>query len=439
MNATEKLKKGGLGVRLFVALMLVSALGVLFKYPVLLVLEIFFGRAAEYTSTHYSYKPGQSGNSIEFFVLNDDGLYVTINTIASILISFLFYVGFFSAFATIINLRSRNSKAARRDFIITTVIFGLFMLPRLTSSIDSVFALNRQTPYVVKDRIYDSQNNTWELGMQRFIGHKITDHVAKGADSSLLLITKITDNDKELILRDKVASNVFGGEYRLFGDTLWVFDENYNYAKVFNTTTNEILVNHPNELLSFVSYPGNSEVNSLRTSSCCGRENCLYLTMKDGRELYLMMTEGAILDKEPYIREDRKYYLKNLNSNQLQFASYDRDELTAAWGKRVFLDAEILLYNDDLVIIRHKPDMNEDSQYLVGAYSIDNAQELWLINEAEIDFLGKIYGSLTVEAYFVGDEVKVNYKDAFSFRGTINIDAQGKASTNDENYDFMRL
>ncbi|MEN7550023.1 hypothetical protein AAG747_19015 [Rapidithrix thailandica] len=77
-------------------------------------------------------------------------------------------------------------------------------------------------------------------------------------------------------------------------------------------------------------------------------------------------------------------------------------------------------------------------KHLIAAYSIENTKKRWQINEAEVSFLEKIYGNLSVKAFFRADSVMLNFKDALSIKGTLMVDAQGKISSKDGTLDVMK-
>lgn len=436
MTKTKSIKTSGLPIRLFASLMIVTALGVLFKYPILIPLQLFFMRATTYTSSQYSYKPGQVGWTYDFFVMNDAGLYVEVGLIIVMVIAFLFYVGFFSGISTILQLTKRQFKEAKRDAIITVfTAFCLFGLPQIVA-LDSLFKINKKGLYGIIDRVYTPQNGTWEIAQQKLNGFLIKDHKIISTDSCFLIINKITDEGTHPFFSEKLGFNSLGFETRMFGDTLWIFQEQKDYIKAFNSTTEALLVENINDVIKLDPTAEPKQVLSFRGPDVSARKNCLYLTMNNGSILYFLLERSTIQENQPFVTKlNEKYRLKRLNKHRSQLITNKRE---VNWEDNVFLEAAILGYTDDFILIRHKPNISKETKHLITAYGIENGNTLWQIDEATIPFLGKIYGRTKVNAFIDAPLVRLNFKDAFSLKGTCSVDAKGKVSMNEGTPDIMQ-
>ncbi|WP_375580817.1 hypothetical protein ABWH96_07310 [Marivirga tractuosa] len=440
MEKKKKFKLTGLKVRLFASLMVITVLGLLLKTPILYPLELIFNRTTEYTSTNYSYKPGQSGYTFDFYILNDDHLFVHLSTGLVMILVFLFYVGLFSGISAFLLVTRQKLKAAKRDIIITIIIAAaLFGLPQLISW-DTLLGINDRGDYMVKDRVFTPNNGTWEIGNQKLKGVSIENNRTNSSDTSVLKITKLKDGQSTPLFSEKVTANGAVIVTEMYGDTLWVFGNRGQYIKAYNTATEEILFQNKDELLKMYNVASSGRVESFRGPHANFRENCVFLTTNEGKELYLLLDRGIITENKPAATHNHpKFYLRNQNRHRSKVVAYKRTDLPKFWEDKVFLEAEILKYTDEVIIIRSKPNISEGTRHSITAYSIKDAEELWKVNEEEISFLEKIYGKVRIKIHQTSSNTMLNFYDTFTLKGTLHVDAKGKITGEDGTLDIFNM
>lgn len=442
MKTNKKIVKLGLKARLFLSLMVVTVLGLLLKFPILYPLQLVFNRPTEYTSTHYSYKPGQSGYTFDFFVLNDDNLFFELSTGIVMLMVFLFYIGLFSGINVVLQVAKQNLKIAKRDFIITAAIaLLLFGIPEIVSW-DTLLGINKRGVYIVRDRIYTPDKAVWEIGEQRLKGVIIEDGKSEMSDTIELVINKVKDGKVTSVLSEKVPAIGKRVSADLFGDSLWIFIPDVDYVKTYNTTTEEVIIKNKEDLERKL---GNevlaAGIESFRVPHSFVRDNIIDVMTNDGQSLYLLMDRGIIIDQNSYSPyKTEKYILKSLSRHRSILFSYKHKHmLSNRWEQKVFLEAEILYYTDDVIIIRSKPDIGEDTRYSISAFSLKDAVELWQIKEGEISFLDKIYGKVFISVHNIDDKTILNFYDAFSMKGSVEVSDQNKLSVKEGTLDIFDM
>lgn len=425
----NKLFSYGIAARIFAALMFTILIGLLFKLFILFPNEVLFDSPMEYTSTRYSYKPGQVGWTYEFFVLSNEGLFVKIFVLFPILTAFLFYFGVFSAIASILNLKTGNTKATQRDLILTTIVAFLFFgLPQVFSFSD-FFGINKSGPYWIQERIVTPNNTTWEIATQKMTGHYIKDNATVSNDSSYIVINSLNKEQKATLFSNKIGVNGQKVKTFVYKDTLWIFQKKAQYLKAYNMRTEKEIIKSKDDLLKMMPKDANIGIAELDFSPA--RKQTITIVLNDGEKYYLH-THFNTLTKKRYIYNYDKakpYSLKLLTKHKSILQSNTTQLLDTIWNTKVFLDAELLASDSNLVIIRHKPNVKKTTRPSITAYTITGAKKLWEYAEENSPLLEKVYGSVKVKAYINNGNTLLNIYDTYTLKGSVLIDKQGNENT----------
>lgn len=417
-------KFAGVIVRAFISLMVVSILGILLKFFITLPNRLFFNRLIAYTSTHYSYKPGQNGWTFDFFILNNDGLYIALPLLLVIFIAFIFYFGVLSAIAAFLNFKAQNTQLAKRDFILTLLVVSFYFMPKYIN-IDSFFNINERGPYVLKERIYNPNNEIWEVGVQKIKGNYIKDHKTVSNDSSFLVVKKINASKVDTVLFEKLvlpANNIHTFNAK---NTLWLFEASNNYLKAFDMVNSSMVIKNK-ENLNRMMPEKYQERGIAELSYSPAQKNSIYIKTNYGEVLYLHTDDNLITDKYKYI--NNTYYLKRINEHRYKLFA-KKKQLTTALQEAVFLNAEVISYTSNVIIIRHKVNIKKETPYTISAYDSITGNKLWDFNEKNSSFLNNVYGKIIVNATFLPNKTILNFYDAFTLKGNVIIDNQGKPIT----------
>lgn len=417
-------KSVGVGVRAFISLMVVSILGILLKFFITIPNRLFFNRPIAYTSTHYSYKPGQNGWTFDFFVLNNDGLYVALPLLLVIFIALIFYFGVFSAIAAFLNFKAQNTQLAKRDFILTLLVVSFYFMPKYID-IESFFNLNERGAYVLKERIYNPNNETWEIGVQKIKGNYIKDHKTVSNDSSFLVVKKFNTTKVDTVLFEKLV--IPGNSVYTFSakDTLWLFEASNNYLKAFNMVNSNMVIKNKEDLNRMM--PKKYQKSGIAELSYSpAQKNSIYVKTNYGEVLYLHTDDNLITDKYKYA--NNTYYLRRINEHRYKLFA-KKKQLATTLQEAVFLNAKIISYTNNVVIIRHKANIKKETPYTISAYDTITGNKLWDFNEENNPFLNDVYGKVTVDATFLPNKTILSFYDAFTLKGNVIIDNQGNRIT----------
>ena len=409
-----------LGVRAFAALMIVSALGVLFKFPISLPNQLFFNRDIAYTSTHYSYKPGQSGTSYDFFIQNSDGLYVALPLVLVLLLAFLFYFGIFSAIAAFIGYR-KGTTTTKRDTLFSLLIAAIFISPQYLPVFDYL-NIDTKGAYWTKERVVISPETMYEIGIQKIRGvHINADHVARSCDSSFAVLKKIQADSNRIIFADKL--NISGSNLHtaVGKDTLWVFEKKSNYLKAYSMRQQKVVVENLDALGPSLPGTAQADIVSFDYSSS---SKVLSIRTDDGNKYYFNPNTNTFSSRKTYAYP--LFYFSNLNKHRKKL-QLRTGTLTAPWNtKRVFLDASVVASNANLLIIRHRPNIKEKTKHLISAFDLETATLVWQLNEADYSFLQTIYGNPSVRASMDQTHIVLHFYDSFTLKGSVILSPQGK-------------
>ncbi|CAM1369508.1 membrane hypothetical protein [Tenacibaculum litoreum] len=417
-------KFAGVIVRAFISLMVVSILGILLKFFITIPNRLFFNRLIAYTSTHYSYKPGQNGWTFDFFVLNNDGLYVALPLLLVIFIAFIFYFGVFSAIAAFLNFKAQNTQLAKRDFILTLLVVSFYFMPKYIN-IESFFNINERGAYVLKERIYNPNNEIWEIGIQKIKGIYIKDHKTVSNDSSFLVVKKINTTKVDTVLFEKLVipgSNIYTFNAK---NTLWLLEASNNYLKAFNMVNSNMVIKNKEDLNRMMPKKyQNRGVAELSYSTA--QKNSIYVKTNYGEVLYLHTDDNLITDKYKYTHNT--YYLRRINEHRYKLLA-KKKQLATTLQEAVFLNAEIISYTNNVVIIRHKVNIKKETPYTISAYNAITGNKLWDFNEENNPFLNDVYGKIIVDATFLPNKTILSFYDAFTLKGNVIIDNHGNHIT----------
>ncbi|BDD09393.1 hypothetical protein FUAX_18250 [Fulvitalea axinellae] len=433
---TKKLLEYSIFARIFVALMFTIMVGFIIKSFILFPNELLFDNVMEYTSSRYS-SNGRSGWTYNFYVLNQDGLFVRVFVLLPILFATVFYFGVLSAISIFYNLKSKRTKEAGRDTKLVLLIAFPFLVMPNYYSFSQLFDINERGGYLVQDRILTPDNKILEIGTRKLRGHYIENNSTVSNDSSFLLVRLINENNDEEIFRDKIGVASQNTMNFLCGDTLWLFQEKAQYLKALSMRSKKVLIEDKNGLLEMMPEGLNTGISELSHSPA--RKKSIYIHTDDGRKLYLHTDINTVSESYRYKSNNTvKYYLRAENKHRFVLNS-NEVQVPVNWRNEILLDAEIINYKDDTIIIRHRKKVNRDAKFLITAYSISDAKKIWEYSEEESPLLEKVYGKIKVKALINKGETILNLYDTYSLKGTVLVDAQGKQTTINGTLDALRL
>lgn len=156
------------------------------------------------------------------------------------------------------------------------------------------------------------------------------------------------------------------------------------------------------------------------------QKNSIYVKTNYGEVLYLHTDDNLITDKYKYTNST--YYLRRINEHRYKLFA-KKKQLATTLQEAVFLNAKIISYTNNVVIIRHKVNIKKETPYIISAYDTITGNKLWDFNEENNPFLNDVYGKVTVDATFLPNKTILSFYDAFTLKGNVIIDNQGNRIT----------
>ena len=434
------------GIVIFLALMIVSILGVIFPVVIEYPLEFYYHADVQHVSEHYSYKPGQSGVQFFYFRQLPFGGYVQIDLFKAIGICTVFYAAVVVVLAMIRRLirylmrpkthasepkrmlyaflrtRVNPEKAVKYDRIIFLLLLSVFLFCGRNNVFGDHAGPRELTAFVPSHIVY--MPNGSGTGNVYVVDFKTNERGAAyfkngepvKYDSTVIFIRALDDDKILYTLRRKGSLS----SIKMFSrnELLWMISNPDMMVALDDKLTEKFGSKLDFEKTIGLETPGIHELVYMP-------DKRLRLNLLDGTSTYYDFKTKSLNERLRIDPNDERFKLDRLKGSQSDLTYKSVSGEQTALNDQEQIEAEILYQNQDMCVVFAAKDIREESETYLRGFDTSGSM-IWQIGSGEFpkptDNKGRVPADYEFDCTMDGDVLVIICHLQWQLAGIMAVD-----------------